>query len=278
MPNFTCVLLSAYPVTSTSEILPATIIASNPTGLFTHHNHAIRESIDDLSSHPLYSDDNSTEIPIYNSDGRRVSRVLSTVDEDAPRCGIMLNLLPLARDLTEDPDTNAVDFDDDNRTTRRHTPNTYPQAFLASAGFLYSNHPLQAFAPVLDRINTEVAIQEDVETDDGDIHTNTAKAVVNLKYQAYSEAVHRMSPRHNDHTIAHGMVTAAAAGFMATSDDDRIKAATHLREVGLTPFQILERKLTARESRHEPSPADIRLEALYCIDMALLRPDHRNGR
>lgn len=268
----------AYPVTDTEELDVDTIVAENPTGLYTHFQPVIRQRIDDLASHPLYSDDGNSEILIYNEAGERVSRVRCTIDRSAPRCGITLNLLGAVRDLANDPHGDADDLEDDTRAHPRVPPNAFPQAFLRNSGFVYSNHALPAFSPLLKLINSNVAIQEDIEIDNGNVHTNTARAVKNIKYQAYSEAVHRMSPRHSDHTVAHGMVTAAAAGLLATTTTDRLSAQSHRRDIRLMPFEILARKLAAPCSPSEPSPSDLRLEAVHCIDMWLIRPENRNGR
>lgn len=122
-----------------------------------------------------------------------------------------------------------------------------------------------------------VGRQQEIITSDGDSSYHSTYPLRQTGYQIYSEAVHRLSPRHNDHQLPHGYVTSAVAGLAAHTLKDRTRATTHRRRLATElPWDLIARKLTDHDDA-SPASSDMRFEMNCQLDLHKMAEDKRNG-
>jgi hypothetical protein len=229
---------------------------------------------------------NNEEVRIYGEDGFRIPRHGADVGEDSQRFAVLINLSEIG-DLFTGGFTHN-EFDD--------TPTThaiYPQAFTRSYGHFQANGIVEAFRPILAKVNQELGInpnddQDDDEDgnlfgdDDDDLfgdrhhHHHAQPPIRGIACQGYNEVVHRVrSGGAKYHDAQLGVVTATLAGSFSTTDQGKQAQASLRRKI---EHLLPHKKFAAKIVDFDNLNLDIRLENVFEIDMKRFKPQRRCGR
>lgn len=269
------------------------ILDENEDGIFDSSDPDDRNQLDNLNNFPLL-DDHGQEIPIFDHVGHKVPRRYPIVDEDAPPCGVLVNLSNIQ--TLFDPFTSSHDYDDS------FTPSSdildpcyvhidaYPLAFLKSVGNVQANGVPSCFYPIITKINNSVRKHspnhhrqwDDDDDDNNDLSAldhslndnhiiPSLQAVKPISSQFYNYITHRVATRAGKHDAQQGSVTAAIAGAFADSKKHK-RIASEMQSYcnsGL-PADRFHSKISL-----EDCPTSCRAEFVYSIDVRALK--HPSG-
>lgn len=149
IPVLRCTEIVQWSPISTHEM-----IQKNPGGIFNgpdrNYRHPVR--LDEL---PLFDADGQ-EILVYNSVGRRILRRVPSIDENAPSCGVLVdlsNIQALFNPYSSFNHPNSSTISSDLADAEFVCVHAYPHAFLRSVGNIQADGVSYCFYPIIIEIN-----------------------------------------------------------------------------------------------------------------------------
>ena len=275
----------------------ATLRSENPGGFYDGPVARTSRKVA-LSKFPLL-DDEGNEIPVYNSQGVRVSRREVEVDDDEPPCGVLMNLSDI-QGMFNPNDSPTVQDSHDNEDFQSESSSSssehehkddhwvrveaYPLAFLKSVGNVKATGVPHCFYPLLTSINKSVRRNhnsgptlDDAAAENTDDHPgghgdpshplSTYQAVKPVSSQFYNYLSHRVASRAGRHDSQQGSVTGAISGAFASSAKDKAIAR---EKQNFCQVKLPSERFHGRITSVDDCPTSCRAELVYSIDVRAL--------
>jgi hypothetical protein len=257
----------------------------HPNGFYDSPDPNTRHQIF-LVDFPLLDED-GLEIPIYESNGRRVLRRTIVIDDNQPSCPVLIDLTRIQALFKPNSDILDIhsddDSDDDNLDDHLVRVDAYPLGFLKNAGNIQATGVPHCFYPVLKDINRSVrsnsrfnstpSIHSDNDDDDpmqgdhnADERSSSQQVVKPVSAQFYNYVAHRVATRAGRHDSQHGHATAAISGAYSTTAKDK---ATASNKQSYCEHALPSDRFHNRISI-ERCPTSCRAELVYSIDVRAL--------
>jgi hypothetical protein len=253
-------------------------------GAYTHFDPHLRQLIPNLNEHPI-ADENDVDNVIYDADGNRVNRRFARVPRGAPTCGVLVRLSSIGtlferegHDLRDE----AALFDNVPQPHRRRNAGVtiYPQCYFGNLGHVKANSVMRPLEEEIESCNEHIRTTwaDYHNEDDEDDEIPAVGAIQPVVEQMYNDSVHSMHTCAGRQETQRGLQTAAlASSYEGLSDGNKTKGNGFWRETNAKlPF---DRQLGMLSQRADGSdqPKDLRVEAVFVLNLAALPPRARNG-
>lgn len=233
-----------------------------------------------LEEYPLTSEDGK-EIPVFDSNGKRIQRRTGYIDAEEGACGVLMNLENIQALFTPDVQNHEDDEYTSDGSLSHSFPvsvQAYPLGFLRVAGNIQANGIPHCFYPSVTSINQSVrkAPRQGTAHSDNEGASSTesyrpnhqpAPVVKAISCQFYNYLAHRIAPRAGRLDTQQGTITAALSGAYANTAKDKKTASNKQAycNAGLPSERFHERiNLPDR-------PTCLRAELVYTIDVRNLK-------
>jgi hypothetical protein len=242
-----------------------------------------------LNTYPLF-DDQGNEVPIYDSNGEQIQRMLPVVNSEEPQCGVLMDLQNIQALFNPNSQLHVLEEDEDDLILPESQfiqVNAFPLTFLKTAGNIQATGVPHCFWPIIANINQMLhhdASDSNSEDSDNDsdhmpmdriqqaVPTGGSSIVKPIASQFYNYIAHWTAAHAGQHYSQRGTVTAAVAGGFAEAGKDKNKASEvqeYCRQS--LPFERFHNAISL-----EDCPSCCRAELIYSVDVQELQD--RSGR
>lgn len=237
-----------------------------------------------IKKYPLV-DENGAEIPVFDKNGKRISRRTAIADNEPP-CGVLMdlnNIQALFNPPVNNRDDDLIGSPPPEERYVNININAYPLGFLRVAGNIQASGIPHCFHRVITKINQKVRRELDCRTspdasndtymaDLSQPHRPSAVVVKPISSQFYNQIMHRIATRAGRLDSQQGSATAALSGAFAQNKKDQAtaKAKQEYCDRAL-PSDRFHRKIDRPDC-----PTCCRAELVYSVDVRRL--EHQSSK